>query len=117
MKKEMEAPNLPTRDRTNWERGVCGPSLSSPVGPEVQDLVLLVGDHRRRRRGQKQPGGWVTRSFDHLTEREGGTTTPTVNDQYAADCARNLNEHAGERHETQQEQKTRHERGTSIGSW
>ena len=51
--------------------------------------------------------------FPHLAEREGGTTTPTVNDQDAADCAWNLNEHAGERHKTHNEHETRHERGTT----
>ena len=91
-----------------------GSSLSSPAGPEVQDPGLPVKGHRRHRQGQKPPG-WVMRSLSlgrtHLAEGEGGTTTPTVNDEYAADRARNLNKHTGARHEIW------HKGDTSIGSW
>ena len=75
-----------------------GFSLSSPAGSEVQDPGLLVAGHRRHMQGQKRPG-CVTRGVCHLAEREGGTTTPAVNDEYAADRARNLDKHTGARNE------------------
>ena len=57
MKKEMEAPNLPTRDRTSYERVLESTvdQLFSPVRLAVQDRGHLVGGHRQHRRGQKPP--------------------------------------------------------------